>query len=232
MEYLKVYNFNDKIRLGSNGDGGYVIGKIKGIYDCYISAGVSDEESFSRDFINMYKMNKFNSYAFDGTINNYPYKYTKNITFVKKNINTFIDEKNVNLSNLINYYNDIFLKMDIEGYEVPWLLSLSSDNLNKFKQITMEIHGLNDDSFGFTKENKIECLKKLSDSHYLIHAHANNYNSVKNNIPDVLELTYIRKNYFKKEPLLNKNKLPIIGLDYKNSLLFPEIDLNYIPFVN
>ena len=232
MEYLKVYNFNNKIRLGSNGDGGYVIGKIKGIYDFYISAGVSDEESFSRDFINMYKMNKFNSYAFDGTINNYPYKYTKNITFVKKNINTFIDEKNVNLSNLMNYYNDIFLKMDIEGYEIPWLLSLSIDNLNKFKQITMEIHGLNDDSFGFTKENKIECLKKLSNSHYLIHAHANNYNSVKNKIPDVLELTYIRKNYFDKEPLLNKIKLPIVGLDYKNSLLFPEINLNYIPFVN
>ena len=232
MEYLKVYNFNNKIRLGSNGDGGYVIGKIKGIYDCYISAGVSDEESFSRDFIKMYKMNKNNSYAFDGTINNYPYKYTKNITFVKKNINTFIDEKNVNLSNLINYYNDIFLKMYIEGYEIPWLLSLSDDNLNKFKQITMEIHGLNDDSFGFTKENKIECLKKLSNSHYLIHVHANNYNSVKDNIPDVLELTYIRKNYFDKEPLLNKTKLPINGLDYKNSLLFPEIDLNYIPFVN
>jgi hypothetical protein len=55
-------------------------------YDCYISAGVSNEESFSRDFINKYNMTSQNSFAFDGTINNYPYEYTKNITFYKKNI--------------------------------------------------------------------------------------------------------------------------------------------------
>ena len=69
---LKVYNFANKIRLGENCDGGYVIGDIYNNYDCYISAGVSNEESFSRDFINKYDMNHENSYAFDGTINSYP----------------------------------------------------------------------------------------------------------------------------------------------------------------
>ena len=44
---------------GSNSDGGYV---LDGEYDCYISAGISTEESFSRDFI------KNNCYGFDGTI--------------------------------------------------------------------------------------------------------------------------------------------------------------------
>ena len=52
IPYLKVFSFDNKIRLGEKCDGGYVIGDISGNYDCYISAGVSNEESFSRDFIN------------------------------------------------------------------------------------------------------------------------------------------------------------------------------------
>lgn len=51
-------------------DGGYVIGELLGNYDCYISAGIGWDESFSRDFINRYNMNKYNSYGFDGTIDN------------------------------------------------------------------------------------------------------------------------------------------------------------------
>ena len=57
-------------------DGGYVLAELDGDYDCYISAGINNEESFSRDFINKYKINKNNSYGFDGTINDYPYEFT------------------------------------------------------------------------------------------------------------------------------------------------------------
>jgi 5'(3')-deoxyribonucleotidase len=47
-ELLKVYHFDldKKKRLGVNTDGGYVIVELDGEYDCYISAGVSNEESF------------------------------------------------------------------------------------------------------------------------------------------------------------------------------------------
>jgi hypothetical protein len=85
-ELLRVYQFDNKIRCGINKDGGYVIGDIndENGYDCYISAGVSNEESFSRDFINKYGMTMENSFAFDGTIQKYPSKYTKKIQFVKK----------------------------------------------------------------------------------------------------------------------------------------------------
>ena len=76
---LEVYQLSteQKIRLGVSGDGGYVIADLGAIYDCYISAGVSTEESFSRDFIaycnkNEKKLNITNSFAFDGTIETYP----------------------------------------------------------------------------------------------------------------------------------------------------------------
>jgi len=84
LDLLEVYNFNKKIRCGSKSDGGYVFADLDGGYDCYISAGISNEESFSRDFINKYNIDKSNSYGFDGTIDDYPYNYTENIQFIKK----------------------------------------------------------------------------------------------------------------------------------------------------
>jgi hypothetical protein len=45
LELLQVYNFDNKIRCGVDKDGGYVFGDLNGDYDCYISAGISDEES-------------------------------------------------------------------------------------------------------------------------------------------------------------------------------------------
>jgi len=46
LELLQVYNFDKKIRCGSNTDGGYVLAELDGDYDCYISAGISNEESY------------------------------------------------------------------------------------------------------------------------------------------------------------------------------------------
>lgn len=50
LELLQVYNFNKKIRYGSNSYGGYILGELDGEYDCYISAGISKEESFHEIF--------------------------------------------------------------------------------------------------------------------------------------------------------------------------------------
>jgi len=68
LDVLRVYAFDTskKLRLGVQNDGGYVIAEVGGggggggdgdgggVYDCYISAGVSNEESFTRDFLARY----------------------------------------------------------------------------------------------------------------------------------------------------------------------------------
>lgn len=235
LNFLKVYNYGNKMRLGNLADGGYVISHTETGYDCYISAGVADEESFTRDFINLYKMNKSNSFAFDGTILNYPIKYTRNINFIRKNIAPFSSNKTANLSKLIALYNNIFLKMDIEGAEYPWLLSLSKEQLQKFKQITIEFHGINDNSWGTNYNDKIECFKKLAETHYLIHIHANNYDTVTivngTPIPNVIELTYINKTFVNEELLPNKMPMPC-KLDRPNCKSTPDINLCFRPFVN
>jgi hypothetical protein len=230
LDLLKVYKFDKKIRLGVNTDGGYVLADLDTNYDCYISAGIFNEESFSRDFINKYNTNKNNNYGFDGTINEYPYNYTTNIQFIKKNINSFNNDNNSNLSFLTNKYNNIFLKMDIEGGEYPWLLQIDEKQLNKFKQIVIEFHGITNDGWGCKNSQKAICLEKLAKTHFIIHAHGNNYGSVVNGIPDVIELTYVNKNYFNSVPEFNQKPLPIPNLDFSNSGL-SDINLNFYPFV-
>jgi hypothetical protein len=231
LELLQVYHFNKKVRCGLNRDGGYVLAELDGEYDCYISAGISDEESFSRDFINKYNLNEYNCFGFDGTINNYPYQYTNKISFIKKNINSFNDDNNSNLSFLTNKYNNIFLKMDVEGGEYPWLLQIDETQLDKFKQIVIEFHGITNDGWNCSYADKVRCLKKLSKTHYIVHAHGNNYGPVVNNIPDVIELTYVNKKYFDSVPELNTISLPIANLDFSNYTPKNDINLNFYPFV-
>ena len=63
------------------------------------------------------------------------------------------------------------------------------------------------------------------------HAHGNNHSGIKNNIPDVLEFTYINKNYLLDIPGKNITLLPIKGLDYPNNNHKADYLLNYYPFV-
>lgn len=231
MEYLKIFNFCDKKRLGANEDGGYIIAILNDNYDFYISAGISNEESFSRDFIKLYNMNKSHCAAFDGTINKYPTNYTDQIYFYKRNIDSFSSRTTANLSYFMNNYNNIFLKMDIEGSEYKWILSLNENQLNKFKQIVIEFHGINDNSLNININDKNKCFENLAKTHYPVHIHGNNAGKLSGYIPDIIEITYVRKNEISC-PELNKEPLPINGLDFPNIPYKQDYNLNFYPFVN
>ena len=124
--------------------------------------------------------------------------------------------------------------MDIEGGEYPWLLSLYEDLLHNFKQIVIEFHGITNDGWNAVYYDKVKCLEKLAKTHYIVHAHGNNYGPVVNKFPDVIELTYVNKKYFESQskPELNTKPLPIRGLDFPNKVYNKDIDLNFYPFVN
>jgi hypothetical protein len=231
LDLLKVYHHDNKKRLGDNKDGGYVIADLTG-YDGYVSAGISDEESFSRDFIQLYKLNDHQCFGFDGTISSYPYTYTTNISFIRKNIGCINDESTTDLSWIMNHHTSLFLKMDIEGGEYPWILHTSNDQLNKIKQLVIEFHGIHGNDWGCSREDKLACLKKMSETHYIVHAHGNNWAGIADGIPDVIELTYVNKNCFDKEPSLNETLLPIPEVDFPNCIHRPDYTLNVYPFVH
>jgi len=94
----------------------------------------------------------------------------------------------------------------------------------------MEVHGITDEGFDCTLENKIKCFEKLSNTHYLVHVHGNNNSPVVNNIPNVMELTYVNKSYFTSVPKLNTVPLPIKDFDFPNRKDRDDNNLNFYPF--
>ena len=241
LDLLTVYHFDNKIRLGDKYEGGYVLGDVDTKYDCFISAGIADNCNFSFEFINKYDMNIENCFGFDGTVNHAPLNLTNKITFIKKNIGSINDDKTTNLSDLFEKYNNIFLKMDIEGGEWQWLSFMNDVYLSKISQLVIEIHGITTDSwhnmtihsFNCDYNEKINCLKKINKTHFLIHAHGNNADLVSyNGMPNVIELTYVNKKYCETVLELNSTPLPIKYLDYPNEKLCPDVNLNFPPFVH
>lgn len=235
MNSLVVYkNEYEKIRVGSLNDGGYVISNLPSNYDLFISCGINDNIDFEVDFINKYGVI---CQAFDGTINELP-KNVNNLFFNKLNIGIDNTDNTTNLKNLIEKYDNIMLKMDIETYEFRWINILTKNELNKFKQMVIEFH------FPFTdfclenldiptsSEFKMNILKKINETHYLIHFHPNTacgttqYNNY--NVPNVFEATYIRKDC-QTNIGINDINIPH-PLDKKNIITDQEIYLSGYPF--
>lgn len=233
LPLLTTYEYPRKIRLGNNHDGGYVIADLAGGYDGYISAGVGDDASFCAAFITAYQT--MNNHAFDGTISVLPSNFPSTLTFVKKNIGIHENSDETNLSELLNSGKNLFLKMDIEGGEVPWLNQVSFEHLSHIKQLVIEFHGITDDSWGSSLESKISGLEKLTQSHRLVHIHGNNcgpmsvYEGV--SVPAVVECTFVRATELGGLMSYNTESLPVPGLDFPNNTELDDYGMNQPPFV-
>lgn len=227
MEYLQVYHFENKQRIGRMEDGGYVTAVLEGDYDLYIGCGLNDEISFEQDFAN--KFPHINGFTFDGSLSKRPDNLPRQFAFVPINVGGENTNNETNLVPFLNVSNNVFLKMDIEGSEWVWLSLLEDKNLIRIKQIVIELHWLTDDR-SVAQVFKINCLRRLAQYFYLVHVHPNNYANVINGVPQVIECTYIRKSEFKYS--LPYNTLPFpTKYDFPNCSSSPEIILNYPPFI-
>lgn len=242
--FLKVHASPfPKVRYGGNRDGGYV--GVKTPTDILLSGGIGLDVSFELDFV---RLNNINAICVDSElangnftdmndfINRNQFKNDTNISklkFVDKLVGKDENDKFTNFHNYFEEFNDITLKLDIEGMEFDYINSLSDNQISKINQIFLEIHWLHKlDDFSF--------FEKLNQNHVLIHAHGNNcgfQTSEKDKffscdnilIPKVLEVTYLNKKFF-SEFILNKQPLPS-ALDFPNQPKLRDLDLNYRPFV-
>jgi hypothetical protein len=227
---LTIYQIPNKlIRLGSKSDGGYVIAdNLK--YDLFISCGIAADINFEIKFLDAHKNLK--CLAFDDTISSFP-KHRNSIEWVKKNIGYLNTRGITNLKEEIKNYDKIFLKMDIEGSEFNWIDSMIKSDLMKFSQIVLEVHWPFDNY-------RSKMLEKLTETHYCIHVHGNNYSSknIPSNLPcdrsedgykqirhselgdfvfpEVFEVTYINKKLFP-----NPTDVYAIAKSFPTSLDFP-----------
>ncbi len=242
LDFLRVFNSeHSKSRVGTNADGGYVIASLpETTYDLFLSCGISNDISFEDAFTDFYKLD---CYAFDGTIDKLPHDNNPRIHFIKKNIAKTPSATTTNMHDLMAGKANIFLKMDIETNEYQWIQSLSREQLLQFAQITVEFHfpfTYSEDiftkfSYPIAVESKLECLRRIADTHYLVHFHCNNCcgtTYVDNvQVPNVFECTYIRKDLCKN---VSHNVAPIPDpvLDRPNLNYSPDIPLFGYPFTS
>jgi len=241
IKELVLYNpVNKKIRLGNNLDGGYVIINEYN-YDCFLSAGIADNISFEIDFIKKYP--NIPGFGFDGTCNK-PGGFPEEITYIKKNIGNNDDEVTTNLKTYVEKYDNIFIKMDIEGEEFHWIRTFK-DFFPKVKQFVFEAHVLfpqdvpaywtNYHCKGVAADDwenyVLESFQILNKTHYLVHVHENNaapfIHISDNDYPSFAELTYIRKDC--EINGFNTTKLPIKDIDFTSG---GELDKDNIHNIN
>jgi hypothetical protein len=184
------------VRLGGEGDGGYLIpDDLEGIAACF-SPGVSDVANFELAFANR----GVKSFLADYSVDSAPVKHEL-IDFEKKFLGSEENDVFMTLDSWIQRkapnQKDFVLQMDIEGFEYDVIYDLNSDTLRKFRILVIEFHRLDSifDKTGFKLINLT--FNKLLKDFEIVHIHPNNcrnpvvYKGFE--VPPLMEFTFLRK---------------------------------------
>jgi hypothetical protein len=140
--------------------------------------------------------------------------FEKKIVFKKRNDNE------TTIPDILANYNEIFLKVDIEGDEYKILNDIKR-NSSKIIFLVIEFHDVDKN----IKKIK-NFIKKLDLK--IIHIHGNNYGGLdKNNNPKVIELSLLNSKKIKLKKILSKRNYPINDLDYKNFKRRSDIEIKF-----
>lgn len=222
---------NDLIRLGSNGDGGYLVpDDLVGIEACF-SPGVDQISEFESDCYKKGLKIFLADYSIDITNVSLP---RESFDFIKNFIGCTNNEIYITMdtwvSNKINSTNsDLLLQMDIEGGEFESIISMSNILMERFRILIVEFHNLNlfwDPQFFNAFETVIN---KILQTHICVHIHPNNCCGISTQfgieIPRVAEFTFYRKDRIKKldKSLKFPHKLDFDNVKSNKSIYLPSI---------
>jgi hypothetical protein len=179
------------------------------------------DTSFETAFAEKYPDTLSHCSICDGTIPEWP---------GPKNLEPFFHKENISRSTWqsdLETHKNVFVKMDIEGGEYPWIRQLTtgpSDLACRILQIVVEFHGVPD---------HLDDIGLLRRTHSLVHLHANN--AVDKGravdeiwVPAILEATWVRTSDI-VELNLNKNPFPS-EIDQPNIRTKPDIILTGYPY--
>ena len=196
------------IRLGDDGDGGYLIPDDLTNLDKNYSAGIGLLTKFENDLQNKYSIDSM-MLDFNNINKNI---LPKNSQFFKKKLSLFSNENHITINDWIdNKDEEIILKIDIEGDEYMNLASITNEKLMKVRILIVELHDLRNLRNLIFLRNFDKIISKLIQFFYPCHLHINNMSKVINiggfKVPDMLEMTFIRKDRV-KDFNFNYSKLP------------------------
>ena len=185
------------IRVGGDGDGGYLIpNDLEGIEYCF-SPGVSAVADFENQLADL----RIKSFLADYSVARPPVMRPE-FVFDKKFLGAADRDPYLTMASwkekyLSDYSCDLLLQMDIEGFEYEVILNTPDALLNQFRIMVIEFHDLEKlfDPFGLRVLSS--CFEKLMQFFYVVHLHPNNYyRSVRRGgveIPRLMEVTFLNK---------------------------------------
>ena len=199
---LKIKKVQDYplVRIGTpDRDGGYIMVDDFENGDIAYSFGISDNIDWDNDMAEK----GYQVFMYDHTINKLPFERNE-FHFFKNGISSIAQpEKSLNtleyyLEQNRHYENkNMILKIDVEGYEWDFLSAVQPETLNLFDQIIIEFHRMLNCKSG---EKNLEFLKKLNETHQLIHLHGNNCGLTmligETFLADTVEATYVNREHY------------------------------------
>jgi FkbM family methyltransferase len=220
-----------KIRVGTNGDGGYVqLDDLKGISHA-LSFGVADNDDWD---LAMAKAG-VPVEQFDHSIERAPSKHPL-LHFHRKMISVDATAETATLPDLVAEHSraippDLILKMDIENSEWDILDYTPEAILAKFAQIVCEFHNLSHLSDLTFRARAHRVFGKLHRLFAVVHVHGNNccrsVNVCNIALPDLLEVTFASRSRYS---FLESNETFLTPLDTPNCPNVPSIVLGTFRF--
>ena len=209
----------NKIRVGNNGNGGYVLlDDFKDIKIAY-SLGIEYMIEFDKSLADR----NIDVYMYDHTINGLLY-YNKKFHWFKKGLCASYNRQ-INLMTLTEMLKqnghlnetNMILKIDVEGAEWEAFNELSEEFLSKFKYIVGEFHSFKD---MIMRERRSELIfnvfRKLNKTHQVFHKHCHaTFDAFllgEYYFSETMELSYVRRDENKFDN--DYSIYPIDGLDF------------------
>ena len=206
IESLHPYDVGKNlIRLGPNGDGGYLVpDDLEGIDACF-SPGVGEICGFEKAC----SERDMKVFMADASVEGPEIcRASEQFYFIKKYIGAFSSENKITMDDWVNsaglkQASDLLLQMDIEGAEYQAILSMSDDMLKRFRIIVIEFHTLDKLWNRHFFEIASSAFSKILQNHTAVHIHPNNYRPVYRRsgveIPRYAEFTFIRNDRVDKK---------------------------------
>lgn len=185
------------VRIGADGDGGYLLpDDLDGIRACF-SPGVDRQATFENDLAGL----GIGSHLADRSVAAPPPGCAPE-SFEPVYLGTYDDTGTTTLGSWVARHSpddagDLLLQMDIEGAEYGVIDNADRSLLRRFRILVIEFHHLDAIGQPFVCRRIGEALGKLRLDFVPVHLHPNNYAGIVNiaglRVPPLIEATFLRR---------------------------------------
>lgn len=217
------------IRIGGEGDGGYLHpDNLEDISYCF-SPGVSRVADFEKELSDRYDIKSFMA---DASVEQPPID-DENFEFIQRFLGSQTKDEFITLSDWMQETvgrtrDGMLLQMDIEGGEFDVLMHEDADTLAAFSTMIIEFHNLQKFSQCEFFETFKTVFSKIYENFSICHVHPNNCCGIAKvhdiPVPRVIEVTFIRNDLVARCSDESEIRLPH-PLDRKNVARRPDITM-------